>query len=499
MVTETDSSGHLTWLSGACLDVLGYAPEELVGTRPTALNHPDELEGFLAVLREGVRSDRPFQVAPHRLRHRDGSWVWVEATGLSYREASGERRTLGVARDISARVFAEEQRRDLEERVQRSQKLESLGILAGGIAHDFNNLLTPILGNAGLALMDLPEGSPVRRRIEMIRKAADRAAALTGQMLSFVGQGGFLALRLDVSKAVRDVALLLDSSTGHAGSIVYELAAELPEVEADPTQLGQVVMNLVSNAAESLSPSEGRIVVRTRLVEADRALLDRCYLGEQLPAGDYVCVEVSDNGAGMDEQTRSRIFDPFFTTKFTGRGLGLAAVLGIVRAHHGAVEIESELAVGSRFRVLLPICGPAARAADVEPIRESPDSGRRGLLLVVDDDAGARELAQTVLERAGFGVVAVGSGSRALEVYSRRSQEIDAVVLDCTMPGMSGEATFDAIRGLRADARVILLSGYSQQSAAKALLSRGLAAFLQKPFAPEDLLRDVRRLVEARG
>lgn len=494
MVTETDAGGRFTYLSAACLDVLGYEPDALVGTQPLELHHPDDVEGFRSELREGARSERPFQVAPHRLRHRDGSWVWVEATGVVYREPGGESRTIGVARDISARLIAEEERRELDERMRRSQKLESLGILAGGVAHDFNNLLTPIVGNASLALLDLPDGSPVRRRIEMIREAASRAAALTSQMLAFVGQGVSHTVALDISKLVADMVLVLEATTENAGAIVYELSPTLPPVEADATQIGQVVMNLVSNASESLPPEEGRIVIRSLVVRADRQQLDRCYLGEECAAGDYVCLEVSDNGAGMDEETRARIFDPFFTTKFTGRGLGLAALLGIVRAHRGAVEIESRPAVGTRFRVLLPVCASVEQSATSPAVETAPLSEAVGTLLVVDDDEGARELVQSILDRAGFRAVAVASGAQAVEVFSKRGHEISGVVLDCTMPEMSGEATFDAIREIRPDARVIMISGYSQARAAEGLLARGLAGFVQKPFSPTDLLREVERL-----
>jgi len=489
MVTETDERGTFTFLSGACLDVLGYAPEELLGTRALDLNYGPEAESFLDAVRTGVENEEPFFVAAHRVRHRNGSWVWVEATGVPYRRDDGRMRVLGVARDITTR-------RELESQVRESQKLESLGLLAGGLAHDFNNLLTPIIGLSGMLLGDVPEDSPLRRKFEAIRQAARRAAALTDQMLSHAGQAPLNTTAVNVSQVVSDMSLLLES-TASQSALELILHEDLPPVRADAGQVGQVVMNLVANAADALGPDGGRIEVRTGMIEADRALLDGCSLGADREPGPYVTLEVRDNGVGIDETTRERILDPFFTTKPSGRGLGLAVVIGIIRGHAGALQIESEEGA-TCFRVFLPAAG--VRVGDARGGKPdtgaSPDPSADAAILVVDDDPGAREVLTLVLERAGFTVEGAADGVSALERYEARPGGFDGVVLDSTMPGMSGASVFRALRALDPAARVLLVSGYDRERVANELLESGLYGFVRKPFDPEDLLRAVRALVE---
>ncbi len=502
MVTETDQNGRFAYVSAACETVLGYKPDELVGTDPLKLHHPDEIGAFLDTLREGARSDEPFAVPPHRLFHRDGSAVWVEAVGLIYRDAEGARKTLGVARDVTPQFEAEVVRRNLEERVLRSQKLESLGTLAGGVAHDFNNLLTPIIGNAGLVLLDLPAESPIRKRIEMIRVAANRATALTRQMLAYAGHGVPSVDAVNITTTIEQMALLLETTTTKATEIVYDLQGDLPFIEVDETHVGQVAMNLVANASESFPKSGGRIEIRTGSTYAEQAYLDSCSVADELEKGQYVYLEVCDNGPGIPVEDRGRIFDPFFTTRFTGRGLGLAAVDGIVRGYKGALELTSEVGHGTRIRVLfpVPIAKPSSRGSSETrqvPAPERTDGNKRGMILVVDDDEDSCELMAAVLGRADFKVLQASGGAGALKLYQRYAQQIDGVVLDYTMPLVSGAEVFDAIRSVRPDARVIMVSGYTQARSADELMQRGLFAFLQKPFSPTDLLREVGRLIDA--
>jgi PAS domain S-box-containing protein len=322
MVTET-SRGRFTFASAACAEVLGHRPEDLVGSDPRDLHHPDDVEAFLAVVRQRHEPGVPFHVPPHRLRRSDGSWVWVEATGVWDLREDGERRLIGVARDITARLEAAGARAELEDQVRRAQKLESLGALTGGIAHDFNNLLTPILGAAGLMLLELPDDSPLRKRVATIQQAAKRAADLTGQMLAYAG-GTDLELRpVDVTRQLQDTMLLLESSVGREATLRVELADALPPVMADPGQLSQVLVNLVVNASEATREGPGAITVRTSSEDLDRAQLDACVLGERRAPGRYVAIDVRDQGRGIDPETLERIFDPFFSTKFTGRGLVL--------------------------------------------------------------------------------------------------------------------------------------------------------------------------------
>ena len=404
---------------------------------------------------------------------------------------------IGVTRDVTARVEAEEERKALEGRMQQAQKLEGLGVLAGGIAHDFNNLLTPILGDASLALMDSPEDSPVKQRLEKIQKAAHRAAALTQQLLAYAGKGPLLVEPVNLSQLVLEMAQLLESSISRKATVAYEMAADLPLVDGDPAQLSQVVMNLITNASEAIGGSGGRIAVRTGPVDGDRIGRGENLIGHDLRDGNYAYFEIEDNGAGMDESTRSRIFDPFFTTKFTGRGLGLAAVLGIVRSHRGALELSSDPGRGTRFRVLLP----ASSSTEIRPPAErSPvvDWSADATVLVVDDDDGVRDLACETLRRAGLTVLAASNAGEALDLFRQRAAEIDLVLLDRTMPTTSGEEAFEAMRRIHPDARIVLVSGYSQ-TRSEGFDARGPTGYLQKPFLPQELLEKVRESLEGTG
>jgi nitrogen-specific signal transduction histidine kinase/CheY-like chemotaxis protein len=408
---------------------------------------------------------------------------------------------MGVARDISARLDAEKARTELEAQLQRAQRLESLGVMAGGIAHDFNNLLTPILGSAmPPAAGEVLDRDDVIQRLETVRVSAMRAKALTGQMLSYAGRGAVHRVPTDLSQVVRDLVLLLETMASRSVKLLFDLDAALPPVEADTNQLGQIVMNLVANASEAANPDGGRIEVRTHSLNADRKLLDACALGGQLEAGRYACLEVSDNGRGMDTATRDRVFDPFFTTKFTGRGLGLAVVASIIRRHGGALQVESEPQAGSRFRVFLPFAPEASPVVtESEAPRPVAIAAPTGALLVVDDDDGAREFTALLLRRAGFDVVEARDGAEAVEIFRERTSALAGVVLDSTMPGMSGASAFAAIREIDPSARVLLVSGYTSDRDGEALIERGMNGFLQKPFEPEVLLAAVRTLVMPDG
>jgi CheY-like chemotaxis protein len=364
--------------------------------------------------------------------------------------------------------------------------------MAGGIAHDYNNLLTPNLGDASLALMDLPPGSPARPHLEKIQKTAQRAALLTNQMLDYAGRGAMVTEPIDLSHLVRELGELLETTVARRAELRLDLPEALPAIAADAAQVSQVVMNLITNAAEAIPAGRGRIDVATGTMSASHADLERMLLGEDLPAGLYVFVEVTDTGCGMTEETRARIFDPFYTTKFTGRGLGLAAVLGIVRGHRGAIEIESAPGQGTRFKVLFPAAlhGGRVRAPSEAPVR----SGELGKLLVVDDDPAVLEVTAETLSRAGFEVLCASDGASALASFRVHAREIRLVLLDLQMPGASGEDTFQAIRRIRPDARVIVVSGYAQDRGA---VRSGPAGYLQKPYLPSALLEKVYALLDA--
>jgi PAS domain S-box-containing protein len=495
IICEFDSEGRLTYASPALAASLGFAPEELIGTTPFFLVHPDDVERITEVFLQCVHSGATVQSDPCRVRTKDGGYRWLHGEGIAYRRADGEMCCVFVSRDITDRVEAEVARRALETRMQEAQRLEGLGVLAGGIAHDFNNLLTPILGDASLALMDLPEDSPTRVRLEKIQKAARRAAALTHQMLAYAGHGALEVEPLDLSALVDEMAELLASSAGRRARLDLELAPDLPRIEADSSQLSQVVMNLITNAAEAVGDAAGTIAVRTGGFEVGRRTEQGRWLGERLPSGPCVWFEVEDDGCGMDEATQSRIFDPFFTTKFTGRGLGLAAALGIVKSHGGAIDIGSRPGLGTRFRVMFPA---AERTAATPPPRaaDACDWQSEGTVLVVDDDEGVRELARETLERAGLRVLCAGSAPEAVALFRRHAGSLSLIILERTMPTRLGSEPFDLVRSISPDTPIMLVSGYAPEPGAQRLASENMAMFLQKPFVPETLLDKARALLE---
>jgi PAS domain S-box-containing protein len=384
------------------------------------------------------------------------------------------------------------------------QKLESIGVLAGGIAHDFNNLLHVVLGNADIALNQLAQGQPAREPLEEVIRATLRAADLTRQLLAYSGKGAFVVRHLDLSREVRDMATLLRTAISKQATLAWELALDLPAVRADPTQVRQIVMNLITNASDALGQETGTITLRTGVIRSED-LTREGYgqsrggeIGSPAP-GEYVYLEVADTGAGMSVDTLNRIFDPFFSTKFTGRGLGLAAVMGIVRAHKGLIRIRTEPGQGTSFRVLFPPMGQPVRQEDEPSVVRS---GWRGIgtILIVDDEEGVREVAERMLHEIGFGTLMAEDGRQALDVLKQTDREIAGVLLDVSMPRMGGQETLRRLRETHPDLPVVMMSGYTEQVVADELgESSPNTGFLQKPFVAEDLVTAFRRFAEAPG
>jgi PAS domain S-box-containing protein len=363
MLFETDATGRITYANRHGLESLGYTEVDLrAGVSIEDLVAPDHgdaaRERLAAVMRESGGTGRE-----HRVRRRDGGSLWVEAYAGAMKVEGRVAGIRCVAIDITERKRAETERRNLEARMLHAQKLESLGLLAGGVAHDFNNVLVGILGNAELELDDASRKGVSRKRLEKIRDGARRATELAGLMLAYAGGGHLTPEPVDLSRIAREVLDVMRSVVSPEATVLLELTSGLPKVEADPTQLRQVVMNLVLNASEALGGRPGRIMVRTKAVregEVPRGAVDI----EGGPArGPLVVLEVEDSGCGMDDATVGRMFDPFFTTKFLGRGLGLAAAIGIVRQHRGTIQVRSAPGEGTMMRVLLPLAGAEAAEA----------------------------------------------------------------------------------------------------------------------------------------
>lgn len=487
---------RILYVNDAFTRMTGYDADEVQGQTPRVLQGPKTDRAKLEQIHRALAAGQA--VAAELVNYRkDGSEFDIEFSIFPIADDTGcFTHWVAIQRDVTERKRAVEERLRLEAKIQQAQKLESLGVLAGGIAHDFNNILTSVLGFADLALLELPPASPARFNIEQVITGARRAADLTKQMLAYSGKGKFVIQALQMSDVVREMSHLVQVSISKKCALRYQFADDLPAIEADATQLRQIVMNLIVNASEAIGDKSGGIIsVQTGIMHCDRAYLDDSYVQENLPEGAYVFLEVSDNGAGMSEATRRKIFEPFFTTKFTGRGLGLAAVLGIVRGHRGAIKVYSESGRGTIFKVLFPI-SKQTPAALSDAGNESPTWRGRGSILVVDDEESVRTLARAMLERLGFTVLTAGDGREGLEVFRTRADEIQGVLLDVTMPYMDGEETFRELRRLKSDVRVILSSGYNEQSATHRFAGKGLAGFIQKPYRIQELVDVLRRALE---
>jgi two-component system cell cycle sensor histidine kinase/response regulator CckA len=471
----------------ALAEVFGMAPEEIVGLSDFDLSPDKEANSYRGDDLEVIMSGRPKFIAEERHTDVSGRMRILQTTKVPFAlRGTDKPGVLCVSVDITEIKRAEEQRQRVEMKLQDTQKLESLGVLAGGIAHDFNNLLTGVVGNASLARMELPEISPVIPYLDQIDKAAQHAADLCRQMLAYAGKGRFVLQDINLSALVKETTHLLESSMARGVSLHFNLAANLPAVSADATQLRQIVMNLVINASEAIGAESGNVHISTGLVRVDRAYLDGTVLAPELPEGDYVRLEVTDNGRGMTPDTLAKIFDPFFSTKFTGRGLGLAAVLGIVRGHKGALKVYSEPGKGTSFKILFP-CGGSPETAQAE-MGNAPNHWRgSGIVLVVDDEETVRVTAGRMLQSMGFTVITASDGREGVERFRAAAGEIRAVLLDLTMPHLDGEGAFRELRLLRPEARVLLMSGFNEQEASHRFIGKGLAGFLQKPFRLESL------------
>jgi two-component system, cell cycle sensor histidine kinase and response regulator CckA len=377
--------------------------------------------------------------------------------------------------------------RDVTEKKQaaramnRAQKMESLGILAGGIAHDFNNLLVAMMSQTSLAQVHLSANHPAYTHVDKAVKAAEKAASLTRQLLAYSGGGQFTVKPINLNKLIQEnIDLLKVAMPKH---IILDLALknQLPLIDADVAQLQQVVMNLLINAAEAIGEQEGTIQIQTavRHTTAADSIFWR-YTGNELPAGLYVSLRVQDSGSGMKNKTISKIFDPFFTTKFTGRGLGLAAVLGIIRSHKGGLHVNSETGKGTTFELLLPLSESLAAAYQVKSTNNN--SLVKGVVLVIDDEAAVREAVSDILEMEEIGVLTAANGNEGIAIYKEKGDSIDLVLLDLSMPGISGQDTFAALQKIDENVRILLSSGYSETNAIRGFNSPSLVGFLQKPY-----------------
>ena len=493
----TDETGDFAYVNARWEEIVGRTFAETSGGRWREALHPDDRESVLAAWEAAQRADED-AAGKFRFQHPDGSVCHVVMAATPLPDAEGK--TIGYVgsiTDVTVIKEAEAERLRLEARLQQARKLESLGVLAGGVAHDFNNLLVGVLGNAALALSELAPDAPARRSIEQVELAARRAAELTRQMLAYSGNDRPAVECVDLVELVRELAGLFDASLGPNVALCLALPAGLSPVEGNATQLRQVVMNLIVNAGEAMAGRPGVVSVELALVAVDAGVLSRLDAGTEIAPGRYLALRVADTGAGMDEATRARIFEPFFTTKFTGRGLGLAATLGIVRGHGGGIEVDTLEGRGTTFTVYLPpVVGnggePAAPVTSPEPV-----AGRlSGTVLLVEDDEAVRAVSQRMLESAGLEVVPVVDGAAAIEAVEADPGRFVAVVLDYTLPGLAGADIVTALRARGLAAPFLVTSGHSLAVGDVLPAEQGSVGFLQKPFGTTELVAALRGVLE---
>ena len=397
---------------------------------------------------------------------------------------SGEDEVQVIIRDIT-----EEKQQEL--RFHQAQKLESLGVLAGGIAHDFNNLLTGMLAQNSLARTKLKRGLPALEHVEKAITSAERAADLTRQLLAYAGRGKFQIVPINLNTLIRENAGLIETALPNRAELQAQLTDQEPLIEADRGQIQQVVMNLVINAAEALGPDGGYVRITTHCGKIENAAELNGYTTEALSPGNYVVLEVLDNGTGMEETTRKQIFDPFFSTKTHGHGLGLAATLGIIRTHHGSIHVESELGVGTKFTVLFPLAATKLIAATTSEPLATPHYDTKLHVLVIDDETSIREVVADILISEGIAVLVAAGGEEGIALYQQQQARIGLVLLDMKMPGISGEETFRRLRALDPAVQVILSSGYTEIEINDYFHNADIVAFLQKPYDITQLLQSV--------
>jgi PAS domain S-box-containing protein len=460
------------------------APGPHTGDELAANVHPDDRPRVRAAL-QGAVGGVPFEIE-HRLVL-GGRVKWVSVRGEPEADADGRVvRVIGVTQDITAR-------RQLEEQFRQAQKMEAFGQLAGGIAHDFNNLLTVINGYTDLLLQSVPPDDAHHALLTEINRAGERAAGLTAQLLAF-GRRAVLEPRvIDPNAAVAEMGAMLRRLIGENLALTTALDPGVSRVRVDPGQFGQVLMNLAVNARDAM-PGGGRLTLETRDVHLDPAHT-RAHPG--VAPGRYVRTTVSDTGAGMTDAVKARIFEPFFTTKGVGKGtgLGLATVYGIIKQSGGHVEVESEVGVGTTFRVYLPaVAGPAAAA----PAGPRAVAGGRETVLLVEDQDDVREFTRRALESYGYAVVAAADGGDALRAVADRPP-VDVLVTDVVMPGMGGRELAATLRASQPGLRVLFVSGYTDEAIVRGADRDAGAAFLAKPYSPAALAREVRGLLDAGG
>lgn len=506
-----DMEGYFTSLNRTGEKISGYSREEALRLKVFDIIAPEFREEAARRIRQKMEKGAEFTRYEVEIFSKSGKRIPLEINSKILTVDDRPVGILGIARDITERREAEKERKRLEQQILQAQKMEGLGVLAGGIVHDFNNLLVGVLGNTGLALRRLPKDSPVYEYLKRIEQAAQQAAELTGKMLAYSGRNAFMARPVDLSRIVRETEPLLRAGISKEVDLEFDLPENLQKFYGDASQIHQLIVNLVTNAAEALEGKPGKVRIRTYPFSVTPDYLEQVFFRENAEPGPYVGLEISDTGRGIPPDQINRIFDPFFSTRFSGRGLGLPVVLGIVRGHKGIIHLYSEPGIGTTFKILFPVAADLQETAavpgyltpdqthedespDVEDATEHPEPGQ---ILIADDETPVRQVMREVIERAGFTVTEAQDGEEAVSIFRQDPRRWRAVILDLTMPRMNGREAFDKIRDIRGDVPVIIASGFAAQDIDLQFRDRPPSAFLQKPFRTRDLAALISRVLSA--
>jgi PAS domain S-box-containing protein len=504
VVWTMDLEGKVLFCSPAIFKQRGFRPNEIVGKDFNQYSTEETTTALKNLLAEELARDSEPDADRDRISAlelevlcKDKSRIWVEIVSSFLRDEDGKPiGVLGVSRDIDERKRSEQTRRSLESQIQQMQKMESLGVLAGGIAHDFNNLLVGIMGNSELTLDTLPEGSVGRTYLEQTLTSSKQAADLCQQLLAYSGQGRFVIEAIDLSETVEEMLSLLQVTLPKDVHMICNFDESAPPIEADATQIKQAIMNLVINAADAIGKDTGgtiTISVGTQRVKAND--LSRLIGNPDCRRGKYLFLEVTDTGCGMDKETLAKMFDPFFSTKDMGHGLGLSAILGIVRGHSGAITVDSKMGEGTQVRLLLP----AQKVVLSKPAETSRSDVRftGGTILVVDDESFVRTFAETALKSKGYQTLSAANGKEAVDIFKDKKDQIDAVLMDLTMPVMNGQEACTAMQRIDPDVSIVLASGFSEPDLVAQFGGNGTIAFLQKPYMINVLFETIESVIAA--
>ncbi|WP_051689412.1 PAS domain-containing hybrid sensor histidine kinase/response regulator [Pelobacter seleniigenes] len=484
------ADGTFRFVNNEAVRALGYRREELL-TMSVAQIAPDLPAEAWPVHWQEMKESGTLTIQGRHLR-KNGEIFPVEITANHFIYDQVEY-NLALVTDITDRLRSEEERRQFEKQMVQTQKMESLGVLAGGVAHDFNNLLAAIMGHSELTKRRLPNGSPAIEHLKQIEHAAERAADLAKQMLAYSGRGKFVVERIDLNSLLKEMLHMLQVSISKKVVLRLNPYPTLPALNADATQLRQIIMNLVINASEAIGERSGVISITTGCMDCDESYLKNIWLNENLTGGLYVYLEIADTGCGMDKETLAKIFDPFFSTKFTGRGLGMSAVMGIVRGHNGAIKVYSELGQGTTFKILLPASEkPAELFANEAPEENWTGTGK---VLLVDDEETVRGIGVEMLKELGFSTITARDGKEALEIY-RNTPDIILVILDLTMPRMDGEQCFRELKTINPQVKAVISSGYNEQEVSQKFIGKGISGFVQKPYKLAVLRGIIKKLLQ---